>query len=145
MSPKITVYTTPNCGACIATKSSMRRNDLEYEEVDLSTNPEALAMVKRMGHTKAPVIVRTDPATDRVLDHWDGYRLDKVRAAATLEHAPSGSSPPWPPLGQQVSGPRSTLEADSDQTRPDLTVIPSALSHEVLRQGELDRPTIDMA
>ena len=133
MNQKVTIYTAgPSCGACIASKSSLRRHDIEFEEVDLTKNPEALAMVKGLGYERAPVTFRTDPATDHVLEHWGGYRLDKIKATAAMDQAPSGASPPWPPLGQQVSGPRGGIQ-DTD-----------VLAHVQRRELNLEHAAIDI-
>lgn len=146
MNPTVTIYTAPNCGACTASKSSLKRREVDYTEVDLSTDPEALKMVKALGYAKAPVMVLTDPATDRVLDHWSGYRLDKLKTIAL--DSPSGASPPWPALAQQVDGPRTSLQAPSPETsepRVDLMTIPGSLSHELHQSIERERPTIDIS
>ena len=133
MNQKVTIYTAgPSCGACIASKASLRRHEIDFEEVDLTQNPEALAMVKGLGYERAPVTFRSDPATDEVLEHWGGYRLDKIKATAAMDAGPSGGSPPWPPLGQQVSGPRTSV----DDT--------SVLAHEAMRDLDRERAAIDM-
>jgi glutaredoxin-like protein NrdH len=51
----------------------MQRNQIDYEEVDMSQDPVALEMVKTMGYTAAPVVVAGD-------DHWSGFRMDRIQA-----------------------------------------------------------------
>jgi glutaredoxin-like protein NrdH len=51
----------------------LQRNDIDYQEVDMSQDPVALEMVKTMGYTAAPVVVAGD-------DHWSGFRLDRIQA-----------------------------------------------------------------
>lgn len=67
----VTVYTLPACVQCDSTKRLLTKNEIEYREVDLSANPEALTMVKELGYTAAPVVVAGD-------DHWSGFRPDKL-------------------------------------------------------------------
>ncbi|MEY3029207.1 MAG: glutaredoxin-like protein NrdH [Actinomycetota bacterium] len=69
----VTVYTLPACVQCDSTKRMLQRNEIEYEEVDMSQDPIALEMVKTLGYTAAPVVVAGD-------DHWSGFRLDRIQA-----------------------------------------------------------------
>ena len=69
---KITVYTTPNCVQCNSTKRYLDRHNVPYETVDLSQDEQALAMVRELGHTVAPVVIAGDK-------HWSGFRLDQIK------------------------------------------------------------------
>jgi glutaredoxin-like protein NrdH len=69
----VTVYTLPACVQCDSTKRMLQRNEVEYEEVDMSQDPIALEMVKTLGYTAAPVVVAGD-------EHWSGFRLDRIQA-----------------------------------------------------------------
>ncbi|CAM3769881.1 glutaredoxin domain-containing protein [Occultella aeris] len=90
----VTIYTSPDCTACYAAKLRMRAAGVEFEEVDLASNPGALAYVRdELGHRQAPVTVRTGPSGQ--VDHWSGFRLEKIRQ---LETECVGSRPRWPLL-----------------------------------------------
>ena len=39
---KITIYTGPVCNYCDATKRLLKRNNLEFDEIDISSSPEVL-------------------------------------------------------------------------------------------------------
>ncbi|WP_154793202.1 glutaredoxin family protein [Occultella kanbiaonis] len=81
----VTIYTSPDCTACHAAKLRMRAGGVEFEEVDLATNPGALAYVRDdLGHRQAPVTVRIGPSGQ--VDHWSGFRLEKIRQLATEQH-----------------------------------------------------------
>ena len=67
----VTVYTLPACVQCDSTKRLLTKNEIQYREIDLSSDQEALAMVKELGYTAAPVVVAGD-------DHWSGFRPDKL-------------------------------------------------------------------
>ena len=69
----VTVYTLPACVQCDSTKRMLQRNQIEYEEVDMSQDPVALDMVKTLGYTAAPVVVSGD-------EHWSGFRMDRIQA-----------------------------------------------------------------
>lgn len=69
----ITVYTKPSCVQCTATKRALKKHGLEFAEVDLIEDAEALAAVKALGYQQAPVIFANG-------DHWSGYRPDKIKA-----------------------------------------------------------------
>lgn len=69
----ITVYTTPGCPQCTTTFRALDKANLDYSTVDLTTDDAALARVKELGYSQAPVVV-----TDS--DHWSGFRPDKISA-----------------------------------------------------------------
>lgn len=69
----ITVFTTPNCVQCEQTKRALDKKNLEYKVVDLSKDPEAMALVQREGFSSAPVVF-----TDT--DKWSGFRFNKLNA-----------------------------------------------------------------
>lgn len=69
---KITVYTTPNCVQCNSTKRYLDRHDILYETVDLSQDEQALAMVRELGYSVAPVVIAGEK-------HWSGFRLDQIK------------------------------------------------------------------
>jgi len=71
----VTVYTLPACVQCDSTKRLLTRNEISYNEVDLSQDPDALAMVREMGYSAAPVVVAGE-------DHWSGFRPDKLSTLA---------------------------------------------------------------
>jgi len=71
----VTVYTLPACVQCDSTKRLLTKNEIPFEEVDLSKNPEALAMVRELGYSAAPVVMVGE-------DHWSGFRPDKLSALA---------------------------------------------------------------
>ncbi|MBW4095534.1 MAG: glutaredoxin-like protein NrdH [Acidobacteria bacterium] len=72
----VTVYTKPACVQCNATYRALDKNGIEYQSVDVSTDPEALERLKALGYMQAPVVV-----TDA--DHWSGFRPDKIAELAT--------------------------------------------------------------
>lgn len=69
----VTLFTLPACVQCDSTKRVLTRNSIEYQEVDLSLDPEAMEMVRGMGYTAAPVVIAGD-------EHWSGFRPDKLSA-----------------------------------------------------------------
>lgn len=71
----VTVYSLPNCVQCDSTKRLLTRNEISYSEVDLSQDPDAMAMVRELGYTAAPVVVAGE-------DHWSGFRPDKLSTLA---------------------------------------------------------------
>ena len=69
----VTVYTLPACVQCDSTKRVLTRNSIEYSEIDLSADESAMAYVRGLGYTAAPVVVSGE-------DHWSGFRPDKLSA-----------------------------------------------------------------
>lgn len=71
----ITVYSKPSCVQCDATYRALNKQGLEYDVVDITTDPEALESVKALGYQQAPVVFAGG-------DHWSGFRPDKIKALA---------------------------------------------------------------
>ena len=69
----ITVYSKPNCVQCDATKRLLNRENIKFTEVDLSTDPKALNLVKALGYNSAPVVIADN-------QHWSGYRRDLLQS-----------------------------------------------------------------
>ncbi|MGI8552092.1 MAG: glutaredoxin family protein [Dehalococcoidia bacterium] len=63
--PKITMYTTPWCGDCRASKHFLTRHGIPFEEIDIEEAPEAAEMVKQLnrGRRSVPTIVIEGGAT----------------------------------------------------------------------------------
>lgn len=66
------IYTTPACVQCETTKRYLDRLGVDYTVVDLSTNTDAMELIREQGFTQAPVVM-----TDS--DSWSGFRLDKLK------------------------------------------------------------------
>ncbi|WP_009473846.1 glutaredoxin domain-containing protein [Rhodococcus sp. JVH1] len=72
----ITVYTSPGCFPCKATKRDLDKAGIDYTLVDLSEDTEAAADMKKLGHLTAPVVIaRLDSGTE----HWSGHRPDRIQ------------------------------------------------------------------
>jgi glutaredoxin-like protein NrdH len=71
----VTVYTLPSCVQCESTKKLLAKNEIEFNTVDLSLDPDALAMVQELGYQAAPVVIAGDK-------HWAGFRPDMITALA---------------------------------------------------------------
>jgi glutaredoxin-like protein NrdH len=72
---KPVVYSKPKCPQCVATYRAMDRKGIEYDVVDLTASPDAVAMIRELGYQQAPVVVAGS-------EHWAGFRPDKVAALA---------------------------------------------------------------
>lgn len=62
------------------TKRMLERNKIEYSTIDLSTNQDAVDMVKNLGYSSAPVVMVGE-------DHWSGFRIDKLNSLVALANA----------------------------------------------------------
>lgn len=82
----ITVYTSPGCQPCKATKRWLDRRGVEYRTVDVSQNPDDLAAIKELGYVAAPVVIVSngDPETDI---HWQGLHVDNLTKYTTTKEA----------------------------------------------------------
>jgi glutaredoxin-like protein NrdH len=69
---KVTVYTLPSCVQCDTTKRYLQRNLIEFNEIKLQDDPEAMEAIKAMGYSQAPVVVAGDA-------RWSGFRPDELQ------------------------------------------------------------------
>ena len=57
MDNKVRVYSTPTCPYCIRTKQFLKENNIEFEDIDVSTNQQASQeMVDKSGQMGVPVL-----------------------------------------------------------------------------------------
>jgi glutaredoxin-like protein NrdH len=70
------VYTLPACVQCDSTKRLLKRENIEFTEVDLSQDEEAMAMVRSLGYSAAPVVISGDK-------HWSGFKMDNILSLAS--------------------------------------------------------------
>ncbi|HIY66342.1 MAG TPA: glutaredoxin-like protein NrdH [Candidatus Agrococcus pullicola] len=75
MGAPITVYTTPNCVQCVATKRALQDAGLDFETVDVTSDPEAMQTVLQLGYQQAPIVT-----VDATGEHWSGIRPDRIAA-----------------------------------------------------------------
>ena len=57
MSNVVRVYSTPTCPFCIRAKQFLKDNNINFENIDVSSNPQALQeMTQKSGQMGVPVI-----------------------------------------------------------------------------------------
>ncbi len=77
MSKKVKIYTTPTCSYCQMAKGFFKKNNIAYEEYDLTTNLEAAReMVARSGQYGVPVI----DIDGKIIVGFDAKALEKYLA-----------------------------------------------------------------
>ena len=87
---RVTLYSLPAsvCVQCRATKRELDKRGIPYEEVPVASNPDALAYVKSLGYSSAPVVEAS--YGDGVTTSWSGFQPTKIeQLKRTL------SSTPW--------------------------------------------------
>ena len=57
MDKKVKIYSTPTCPYCIKTKQYLKDNNVEFENIDVSTNQAAAQeMIDKSGQMGVPVL-----------------------------------------------------------------------------------------
>jgi ribonucleoside-diphosphate reductase class Ib glutaredoxin subunit (EC 1.17.4.1) len=51
---RIIIYTKNNCVQCNATKNAMDRKGIDYQLINLDTQPEAIDNLKSLGYRQVP-------------------------------------------------------------------------------------------
>lgn len=54
----LTIYTKTTCGYCHLLKKQLKKNDYEFEEINLDHDEEAREFIKEAGHKTVPQIYR---------------------------------------------------------------------------------------
>lgn len=76
---EVTIYTTPTCGYCKATKEFFSNNNVQYTEIDVSSNQDkAREMIEKSGQMGVPVIIVRDGDKDDLIVGFDQQRLSTV-------------------------------------------------------------------
>lgn len=72
----ITVYTKPSCVQCDAVFRTLDKLGVQYQQVDISADPEAREYVMALGYLQAPVVYAGPDS------HFCGFRPERLRALA---------------------------------------------------------------
>lgn len=57
----VTIYTTPTCPYCHMAKDFLKRNNIPFEEIDVSMDEKvAEELIKKSGHIGVPIIKIND-------------------------------------------------------------------------------------
>lgn len=75
MSHEITIYTTPSCSWCQATKEYLHSREIDFEEVDVSADTQrAIEMVEKSGQQGVPVL----DIDGEIIVGFDRSRIDAL-------------------------------------------------------------------
>lgn len=72
----VTVYTTPSCPQCAATKKKLTKLGVTFTTVDVSQDDQARDYVQSLGYVAAPVVVAGE-------NHWSGFRPSRLEELAS--------------------------------------------------------------
>jgi len=73
--PKIKIYSTPACPYCHLLKEYLKEKNIEFEDIDVSQNQEALQeLVKKTGAMAVPVI----DIDGEIVVGFDKEKIDKL-------------------------------------------------------------------
>jgi glutaredoxin len=56
----LTVYTKPGCQYCVAAKTYLDENSIDYVEIDITLNEDKADWLRSQGHKSLPVIYAGD-------------------------------------------------------------------------------------
>ncbi|QBI97810.1 NrdH-like glutaredoxin [Mycobacterium phage Zeuska] len=78
----VTVYSAEDCFKCRLTAKELEKGGVEFREVRVDQDPEALKLVKQKGYETAPVVHVASTGA-----WWDDFRADKIRELIKEEEA----------------------------------------------------------
>ena len=78
MDKKVKIYSTPACPFCIMTKKFLKENNIDFEDIDVSTDQaKAKEMVQKSGQMAVPVL---DIDSEIIV----GFDKERIRKALGL-------------------------------------------------------------
>ncbi|HUW23645.1 MAG TPA: glutaredoxin domain-containing protein [bacterium] len=78
MDKKVKIYSTPTCPFCMMTKKFLKENNIDFEDIDVSTDQaKAQEMVQKSGQMAVPVL---DIDGEIIV----GFDKEKIRKALGL-------------------------------------------------------------
>ena len=76
---KVIVYSTPACPFCVLIKNFLKKNNIKFEEIDVSKDEEKKQeMIEKSGQMSVPVT----EIDGRVIV---GYKLDEIKEALKIK------------------------------------------------------------
>ena len=74
----VKVYSTPTCPFCVRVKQYLKDNNIQFEDIDVSENPDmAEKMIQRSGQMGVPVVEIDD-------DIIVGFDKERIKEALKL-------------------------------------------------------------
>lgn len=67
----VIVYSKPACVQCVATCTTLDKNNIKYDKIDITQDKEAFDYVTSLGYRQLPV-VKTDT------EHFGGFQPEKL-------------------------------------------------------------------
>lgn len=79
MNKPVIIYTTPTCGYCKGAKEFMRAHNVDFTEIDVSSNQaKAKEMIEKSGQMGVPVIAVGEGTAQELIIGFDQMRLTKA-------------------------------------------------------------------
>lgn len=69
----VKIYSQPGCHACEDTKAYLDRNNVAYQDIDITKDPAGVAELQRLGSQSTPTVVVGD-------EFWIGHQPQKLAA-----------------------------------------------------------------
>lgn len=85
MSNQINVYSQTGCMPCMATKRWLTKHDISFNDLDAKQHLDLLA--GQLGYKTTPVVTITDG--EQIINHWSGYRPEKLASIPTNPPTPT--------------------------------------------------------
>lgn len=70
----VTVYSKHKCMQCEMTKEFLKANNVEFEEINVEENEEALELIKENGFTRLPIVIVTKNNSFECV--FSGFQID---------------------------------------------------------------------
>lgn len=77
MAKEVTLYGKEHCVQCTASERKLNQNQVQYLHQD-ATSEENLKLIRELdpSYRSAPIVTVSENGV--VIDHWTGYRPDKI-------------------------------------------------------------------
>lgn len=73
---KVKIYSTPTCPYCVMAKEYFEKNEIEFENIDVSSDREAAEkMVEKTNQMSVPVIIVEKDGKEEIILGFDKEKL----------------------------------------------------------------------
>ncbi len=76
---EVKLFTSPGCGTCAQVKDYLKKADIEFKELDICEDKEAIEELKKLGAMTVPCLV----AGSMIIRGFDKAKLDELIACLT--------------------------------------------------------------
>lgn len=73
----VRIFTKQFCPGCRMTERLLDELAVKYQEIDISSDPQAVTALRKLGYSSVPIVLVTEENGE--VTGWSGFRPDKIK------------------------------------------------------------------